>query len=112
MHRRDGAIHVGDAAERRPIAPASRRRLVVVLLAVGAAALTAGLAIRRGGRSIVERARGRADAMLDDAQLVSGRISEATQVVGETAASIVEGPDPARVVDPTAPPEPRSVTRR
>ena len=112
MHRSDGAVQVSDTTEGRRVMGSSRRRLLVVLFAVGAAALTVGVATGRGARSILERVRGRADAMLDDAQLVSGRVSEATQVVGETAASIVEGPDHARVVDPTAPPEPRSVTTR
>jgi hypothetical protein len=111
MHRSDGAVPMSDTAEGRQIARSSRRRrrpLVVGLLAVGAAALTVGPATRRGTRSILERVRGGADAVLDDAQLVSGRVSEATQVVGETTASMVEGRDTAHAFDPTGPPEPRS----
>ncbi|MGZ4150173.1 MAG: hypothetical protein ACXVQJ_09055 [Actinomycetota bacterium] len=103
---------MSDRAEGLETGRSSRLRLLVVLLAVGAAALTVGVATRRGVRSIVEGVRGRADAMLDDAPHVLGRVSEATQVVGETAASIVEGPDPARIVDPTAPTGHRSVTAR
>ena len=114
MHRSDHVIHMGDAVEGPPIVRPGRRRLrpLVVLLVLGAAAVTAGIAARRGLRSIAESARGRADAMLGDAQLVSGRVSEATQVVGETAAGLVEGPDPAHVVDPTEPPEPPSMGTR
>jgi hypothetical protein len=106
MHGSDAVIQRDDAAGGRRIVRSPRRRLRLLgtLLVLGAAAMAVGIATGRGVRSIVERARERADAMLGDAHLVSGRVSEATQVVGETAASLVEGPDPAHVVDPTEPP--------